>query len=93
MSGGSYNYLCYQTDDLTRHRSDLQQMAERLGGLDWATGAAAATRNVIRLLDQAEAAAEKLGDVWKAVEWWDSADWGEDQVREAVAAYQHGEGE
>lgn len=87
MSGGSYNYLFCHTDRLTEHRGDLHEMAERLNGLDWATEAAAATRHVISLLDQAAAAAEKLGGVWRAVEWWDSRDWSEDQVREAVAAY------
>lgn len=30
---------------------------------------------------------ERLRAVWKAVEWWDSGDWGEDDVREALAEY------
>jgi hypothetical protein len=84
VSGGSYNYLCFHTDNLTEYSGDLDEMVERLNGLPWAADAAAATRRVQELLDEAEKAAEALSDVWRAVEWWDSCDWGEDQVREEL---------
>jgi hypothetical protein len=87
VSGGSYNYLCFHTDNLTEYRGDLDEMAKRLNGLPWAEDAAAATRRVQELLEQAYQAAEELSEVWRAVEWWDSCDWGEDQVREEIAAY------
>lgn len=84
MSGGSYNYLCFNTDDIGSRRSDLAAMAERLEGLEWAGHAAAATRRLVVLLDQAAREASSLRDVWYAIEWWDSCDWGEDQAREDV---------
>lgn len=87
MSGGSYNYLFCHVRGLEEQRSDLEAMATRLAGLPYAQSAAEATRHVIALLDQAEAAAQALAEVWRAVEWWDSADYGEDQVREVVEEY------
>lgn len=87
MSGGSYNYLCYRPDGLEQQRGDLEAMAKRLAGLPYAQKATEATRNVMVFLDQAEAAAQVLAEVWRAVEWWDSGDFDEDQVREAIAEY------
>ncbi|GHB55518.1 hypothetical protein GCM10010331_49180 [Streptomyces xanthochromogenes] len=87
MSGGSYNYLFLHTRGLERQRGDLEEMAERLGELDFAQDAAEATRRVLSLLDQAEAASQTLAKVWRAVEWWDSGDSDEDQVRESVIEY------
>lgn len=87
MSGGSYNYLCYHSDSLSEHRSDLESMAERIEGLAYAGQAAADTRRVLALLDEAQRLAGHLADVWRAVEWWDSGDYGEDQVVEEMAKY------
>lgn len=84
MSGGSYNYLCFNTDNVGGRRSDLAEMAERLEGLEWAGHAAAATRRLVVLLDLVEQEAASLSDVWHAIEWWDSCDWGKDQAREKV---------
>lgn len=93
MSGGSYNYLCdsWDIDDLISKRGDLEQMSARLAGLGWAEDAARETEELLVMLRQWEIRAEtrikRLRDVWKAVEWWDSCDYGEDQVREALAEY------
>jgi hypothetical protein len=98
MSGGSYNYLCHtwDLDDLLEHRGGLEEMSARLAGLGWAEDAARETEELLVMLRQwqvrAETRMERLREVWKAVEWWDSNDWGEDQVREALAKYR-GEGE
>lgn len=86
MSGGSYDYLCY-SDDLSSRRRTIKRMAERLEGLGWAPEAAEATRRVIDLLDQADAAADALREVWHDIEWWDSSDYGEGQVREEIDRY------
>jgi hypothetical protein len=85
VSGGSYNYLYLNAPDLGGYRSHLEVMAERLEGLPYATEAAVATRLILTALDD-----KALADVWHAVEWWDSGDIGEDQVREALAEYQQG---
>jgi hypothetical protein len=95
MSGGSYNYLCGAMDleDLLTKRGYLEQMADRLSGLSEIDfpGASAAARMtqelvlLIRLWDSHAAAhAKLLSDVWKSVEWWDSNDYGPDQVREGL---------
>lgn len=93
MSGGSYNYLCnsLDLDDLLRDQRDLERMAERLERLGWANDAAKETRHLIADINaaqvRAEVAIERLRDVWKAVEWWDSADSDEDGLRSALDRY------
>lgn len=93
MSGGSYNYLCAagDLDDLTSHRYDLCEMADRLAGLGYAQDAAAETEELLVLLRQWEIRAgvrlQRLQKIWQAVEWWDSADWSEDKVKAALAEY------
>jgi hypothetical protein len=93
VSGGSFDYLCYASDlaDLVEKRRSLAQMADELDGHEWATDVALDTRKL--LLDlaafdkQVTERIKALTDVWKAIEWWRSADYSEDQAREAVAAY------
>lgn len=93
MSGGSYNYLCWAGDlaDINQRRAALREMADRLAGLGYAQDAAAETEELLVLLQQWEVRAQvrikRLGEVWKAVEWWDSYGAGEDGVRVALAAY------
>jgi|SRR6187402_151479 len=93
MSGGSYNYLHgADADDLLSGKSaDLARMAERLAGLDYAEDAARETEELILIVRQfrirAEARMERLAGVWHAVEWWDSCDYSEDQVKQALAKY------
>lgn len=84
MSGGSYDYLCWNTDDLGRRRGHVHAMGERLEELGY-PAAARATRDVLYLLDGAERAARALSDVWHAVEWLDSGDYGDDSARKAIA--------
>lgn len=88
MSGGSFNYLYTRVRSLGEQRDELKRMAEVLEGEAWATQAAAATRHCLTMIDEAELLAETLSDVWHAVEWWRSSDWGEDSAREVVEAYQ-----
>ena len=86
MSGGSYNYLCFNLDELSSRRCDISHMAERLEDSGY-YGAARATRNVLLLLEGAERCARELEDVWHAVEWAASGDGSEDKVRKAVAEF------
>jgi hypothetical protein len=68
--------------------SDLTDMADRLAKLPYAADAAADTRQIIDHLRAAIDQAAKLGDVWHAVERFDSGDGqGETDVLEALAAY------
>lgn len=93
MSGGSYNYLCRAEDleDLIGKAYYLEQMATRLTGLGYAEDAARETEELLVMLRQWQVRAEvrirRLEGVWKAIEWWDSCDYSEAQVREALAEY------
>jgi hypothetical protein len=66
-------------------------MVERLVDLGWAKDAATDALDLLVLVRtqtvRAEAALGRLADLFHAVEWWDSGDWGEDQVRQTLAAY------
>lgn len=92
MSGGSYDYLCYvETEDVFAHYriQNLVAIKDRLVVL----GHEDAARNVQSLIRNIRLSVSSIGEqldllrgVLKAVEWLDSADYGEDQVAEAVEA-------
>jgi hypothetical protein len=96
VSGGSYEYLYAQDwrDGTHNCEPSLQQMAERLAGLGYADDAAAETLDTLLYLRQVrvftETRWERMRAVWKAVEWWDSGDSGEDGLKEALEAYRAG---
>lgn len=92
MSGGSYNYLCHaDAEKLTEKTGDLQSMADRLAGLGYAEDAAKETQQLLLIVRQyenrANAIIDRLSKVWRAVEWWDSSDSGEDSVKNALDEY------
>lgn len=92
MSGSSYEYLYFNSvsDMLTKYGAleQLERMCKRLEGLSYAKLAAAKSRRVQDRLTKLEASIQKnlddLHDVWRAVEWWDSGDWGEGEVKRAI---------
>lgn len=93
MGGGSYNYLySKEPDELLRGGwEDLEHMARRLARLGYAADAAGETEELLLILRQVqvrlEARQRRLADIWRAVEWWDSGDSGEDGVKAALAQY------
>lgn len=92
MSGGSYDYLFLkEPGEISRHEDTVQRMAERLSGLGYAQDAARETESVLLLARQFEARMrarlERLSEVWRAVEWWDSGDSGEDYLEQALLQY------
>lgn len=87
MSGGSYNYLCHQ-DRIDIY--ELERMADRLAELAPGSRADRDTRALWERL-QGDETSNALRDVWHAVEWFDSCDYGEDQARAAIADYEQGE--
>lgn len=92
MSGGSFNYLCYKdADELFAMMEELYDMAEYLHKLGYAEGAARETIQIHHELRDFMAAMNKrvrrIHDVWQAVEWVCSNDWGEDRIKKAVAAF------
>lgn len=91
MSGGSYNYLCHK--EFTGHAAldGLESMVDRLSGLNYADDAARESAELLMIIRQFETRAEVISDrlrgVWRAVEWWDSSDSGEDSVKDALGEY------
>ena len=88
MSGGSFNYLCHcDTDDLKDRLEDMAEMRDMLEakGLD---KAAKETDDLINLVKELEGKANgflsRLSSIWKAVEWTESGDWGEDSIKRAA---------
>lgn len=49
--------------------------------------AALLTGEVVSLMDRIDAAQRSLSDIWHAVEWWRSCDYGPEQVAEVVAKW------
>lgn len=93
MSGGSYNYLCDRyAHNIGEATGDLAEMLDRLRGLGYAPRATAATERVRRLLADhgrvLDEAIDAIKDVWHAVEWRDSSDWGDDQMRAAIDKFE-----
>lgn len=91
MSGGSYNYLCYKSaDSLLEQQEELRGMQNRLSQLGLVE-AAKETGKVLKTLEEALKAVEKLADnlhgVWHAVEWYDSGDWGKDDLNRIASQY------
>jgi hypothetical protein len=84
MSGGSYNYLCFQ-DALDL--ADLENMARRLAELAPGSAAARDTAKLAELLRR-DVTTDPLREAWRCVEWFDSGDYGEDQARAAIEAYE-----
>lgn len=95
MSGGSYNYLyCKDPDQIIDEQAELERMSSRLAGLGYAVDAARETEELILIIRQFKnrvgTRIDRLSPVWKAIEWWDSADWGEEEVKAALAKYREG---
>lgn len=93
MSGGSYDYLYdkYDCGELLNRTDVIQEMADRLAGLGYASDAARETEELLLTLRQFESRIsvmrDRLAGVWKSVEMWDSGDWLEDSVGAALEKY------
>lgn len=90
MSGGSFNYLTYVSNlsELLEKWEELGRMAEALDEYG-ANDAAMVTREIIRRVDELEDYVQRileagLDEVWKAVEWHHSSDYGEEKVHTAI---------
>lgn len=93
MSGGSFNYLFLKRGaDLMAAVEDIHAMRKTLVGMDPRRGLPEAIRDLdelIRLADvdsPANAIADRLEGVMRAVERWQSSDVSEDDVTAALAA-------
>jgi len=98
MSGGSYNYLCYKDAyDILEQSSadnDLLNMIDALAEHPLGEQAMVSTVGVrVELLAIRERVAalhqkmQTLSQVWKAIEWQASADWGAGEVESTLQAF------
>ena len=85
MSGGSFNYLCRQ--DLVPARGEVENMLVALREYPESAAAVRQTELVIEHMNAIATLQSSLGEVWKAVEWNHSGDWGSDVVSEALAEF------
>lgn len=84
MSGGSFDYLYIkETHQVVEMRDDVERMQKELERLNhW--DAARRTADVLQYIQAIRNVQEDIADVWQAVEWCCSSDWGPDQVETAV---------
>lgn len=94
MSGGSYNYLCYESfPEIMERTEDMETIAYRLIKLG-AKDIAEDIRDLINYCKDAKHtimdACERLHEVFRAVEWLDSGDIGEDDMQREIKRYRNG---
>lgn len=95
MSGGSWNYLyCKDVDELMNGSSTelLQDMVDRLNSAGF-KDVAKDTQRLVEYIKSAsiriETLFEVLSPVFKAVEWFDSGDWGEETLNNEILKYRN----
>lgn len=95
MSGGSWNYLCYKDIDELMNCSStelLQDMVDRLNSAGF-KDVAKDTQRLVEYIKSAsiriETLFETLSPVFKAVEWFDSGDWGEETLNNEILKYRN----
>lgn len=95
MSGGSWNYLfCKDIDELMNGSSTelLQDMVDRLNSEGF-KDVAKDTQRLVEYIKSAsiriETLFETLSPVFKAVEWFDSGDWGEETLNNEILKYRN----
>lgn len=95
MSGGSWNYLCYKDIDELMNGSStelLQDMADRLNSAGF-EDVAKDTQRLVEYIKSAsiriETLFEALSPVFKAIEWFDSGDWGEETLNNEILKYRN----
>jgi hypothetical protein len=95
MSGGSWNYLyCKEIDELMNGSSTelLQDMVDRLNSAGF-KDVAKDTQRLVEYIKSAsiriETLFETLSPVFKAVEWFDSGDWGKETLNNEILKYRN----
>jgi hypothetical protein len=84
MSGGSYNYLCHaDSSDIGFKTEELKDMANRLAELGF-TEEANETKDILEHINKTDSMISEITNLWKAIEWMDSGDWGIEEVKEEI---------
>lgn len=96
MSGGSYNFLCdrMNASDCAPLLHDLRRMRRQLETYgECGRDARQDFDFLIACLDMASHMARRLSNIAHDVEWHESCDYSEDQVRQALMAYRSAAGQ
>lgn len=92
MSGGALNYVCHSiaygdVSAVVEKHAELRQLVEEV--TPFSTAMALKFQELLSAIDALEMlCTPELGEVARAVEWWLSADYSEEDVRNAIAAYE-----
>lgn len=97
MSGGSLNYLCYkEPEELFHYIREMEEVELVLIG----QGAEDIAKDVRRLIEYVKSAEIRIGvlsaqlnDIFHAVEWRLSADYGDDTLKKHIEQYRTGKKE
>lgn len=93
MSGGSFNYLyCKDTRELFNAVEDLEDVEQYLlqrGDKDIARDVRRLIEYIMTAENRISVLQENLAEVFKAVEWRVSADWGEESLQRALDKYRN----
>ena len=93
MSGGSYKYMCFKSDDELfsyEYIQELEKMVDRLtesGYEDVAREAEELLLTIKQSKVRCNTMHDRLSDVFKAVEWLDSGDYGMQTFEESIKEY------
>lgn len=92
MSGGSYNYLCHKDfENIFDSISDIEDMRDALVKKGY-LAAAEETEQVLVTMQSAriqiQTRLDRLHDIWRAIEWWESCDIGDESLEEANKEYE-----
>lgn len=87
MSGGAYGHLCWFTDEVFGREESVRGMADRVSELAPGSDAACELRSIVAALAGAAERLDKMEELLKAVEWYDSGDRGEEQAVAAIAEF------
>ena len=91
MSGGSWDYLCYKdADEIFQYEDLLEKMVDRLSREGF-EDVARETHELVCIMRQyrvrANTIINRLSPVWRAVEWNDSGDSGQERIIAAINEY------
>lgn len=91
MSGGSYNYLCCKdASEISERKEDIGKMRDMLNELGF-IDAAIETESVLLTISAYEvkmnARLQRLSDLWRSVEWYDSGDSSLETAQEEYEKY------
>lgn len=94
MSGGSYDYLyCKEGEDIFSYscKEWLERMSDDLSKLGYADDAAKETIQLLLTIRAAQnridVMKERLNPIFRAMEWWQSGDSGEECLKETLSEY------